>query len=86
MFLMQDNGMLVDEGLLNPLSIVAEVSSHCDLIIAIFNSTNHRHYQLPVIPHPPALKAVSIIWSFTGRRCHFGAKWQRSFCCWNGKL
>lgn len=68
--LMQDNRMLVDGGLLNPLSIVPEVSSHCELIIAILNSANDRNYQLPGMPHPTALKAdccsiTSGIWVLT---------------------
>ncbi|UMZ10236.1 patatin-like phospholipase family protein [Pseudomonas sp. MPFS] len=55
---MQGNRMLVDGGLLNPLPIVPVVSSHCDLIIAVnLNSTNQRHYQLPVIQRPPAFKS-----------------------------
>jgi NTE family protein len=54
---MQGNRMLVDGGLLNPLPIVPVVSSHCDLIIAVnLNSTNQKHYQLPVIERPPAVK------------------------------
>jgi len=53
----QGNRTLVDGGLLNPLPIVPVVSSHCDLIIAVnLNSTNHKHYQLPVIERPPAVK------------------------------
>jgi NTE family protein len=36
---------------------VPVVSSHCDLIIAVnLNSTNQRHYQLPVIQRPAAFK------------------------------
>ena len=55
---MQGNRMLVDGGLLNPLPIVPVVSSHCDLIIAVnLNSTNQKHYQLPVIQRPPAFKS-----------------------------
>ncbi|MDE1165669.1 MAG: patatin-like phospholipase family protein [Pseudomonas sp.] len=55
---MQGNRMLVDGGLLNPLPIVPVVSSHCDLIIAVnLNSTNQKHYQLPVIERPPAFKS-----------------------------
>jgi NTE family protein len=54
---MQGNRMLVDGGILNPLPIVPVVSSHCDLIIAVnLNSTNQKHYQLPVIERPPAVK------------------------------
>jgi len=54
---MQGNRMLVDGGILNPLPIVPVVSSHCDLIIAVnLNSTNQRHYQLPVIQRPAAFK------------------------------
>lgn len=54
---MQGNRMLVDGGLLNPLPIVPVVSSHCDLIVAVnLNSTNQKHYQLPVIERPPAVK------------------------------
>ncbi|KFX68992.1 alpha/beta hydrolase [Pseudomonas taeanensis MS-3] len=53
----QGKRMLVDGSLLNPLPIVPVVSSHCDLIIAVnLNSNNQRHYQLPVIERPPALK------------------------------
>lgn len=53
----QGNRMLVDGGLLNPLPIVPVVSSHCDLIVAVnLNATNQRHYSLPVIERPPALK------------------------------
>ncbi|VVO37224.1 patatin-like phospholipase family protein [Pseudomonas fluorescens] len=55
---MQNGRMLVDGGLLNPLPIVPVVSSHCDLIIAVnLNSTNQRHYQLPVIQRPAAFKS-----------------------------
>jgi NTE family protein len=55
---MQGNRMLVDGGILNPLPIVPVVSSHCDLIIAVnLNSTNQRHYQLPVIQRPAAFKS-----------------------------
>jgi NTE family protein len=54
---MQGNRMLVDGGLLNPLPIVPVVSSHCDLIVAVnLNSTNQKHYQLPVIERAPAVK------------------------------
>jgi NTE family protein len=54
---MQGNRMLVDGGILNPLPIVPVVSSHCDLIIAVnLNSTNQKHYQLPVIERPAAFK------------------------------
>ncbi|MEX6502806.1 patatin-like phospholipase family protein [Pseudomonas zhanjiangensis] len=53
----QGKRMLVDGGLLNPLPIVPVVSSHCDLIIAVnLNSTSQRHYPLPEIERPPALK------------------------------
>jgi len=53
----QGNRMLVDGGLLNPLPIVPVVSSHCDLIVAVnLNSANQKHYSLPVIERPPALK------------------------------
>ena len=49
--------MLVDGGILNPLPIVPVVSSHCDLIIAVnLNSTNQRHYKLPVIQRPAAFR------------------------------
>ena len=55
---MQGNRMLVDGGILNPLPIVPVVSSHCDLIIAVnLNSTNQRHYQLPVIQRPAAFRS-----------------------------
>lgn len=55
---MQGNRMLVDGGLLNPLPIVPVVSSHCDLIIAVnLNSTNQKHYKLPVIQRPPAFRS-----------------------------
>ncbi|WP_166366133.1 patatin-like phospholipase family protein [Pseudomonas akapageensis] len=54
---MQGNRMLVDGGILNPLPIVPVVSSHCDLIIAVnLNSTNQKHYQLPVIERPAAFR------------------------------
>ena len=54
---MQGNRTLVDGGILNPLPIVPVVSSHCDLIIAVnLNSTNQKHYQLPVIERPAAFK------------------------------
>ncbi|QLC72257.1 patatin-like phospholipase family protein [Pseudomonas sp. LPB0260] len=53
----QGKRMLVDGGLLNPLPIVPVVSSHCDLIVAVnLNSTNQKHYELPVIERPLALK------------------------------
>jgi NTE family protein len=53
----QGNRTLVDGGLLNPLPIVPVVSSHCDLIVAVnLNSTSQKHYQLPVIERPPAVK------------------------------
>ncbi len=53
----QGKRMLVDGGLLNPLPIVPVVSSHCDLIVAVnLNSTSLRHYPLPEIERPPALK------------------------------
>jgi len=53
----QGKRMLVDGSLLNPLPIIPVVSSHCDLIIAVnLNSSNQRHYELPVIERPPALK------------------------------
>ena len=55
---MQGNRMLVDGGILNPLPIVPVVSSHCDLIIAVnLNSTNQRHYKLPVIQRPAAFRS-----------------------------
>ncbi len=53
----QGSRMLVDGGLLNPLPIIPVVSSHCDLIIAVnLNGDNHRHYSLPQIERPAALK------------------------------
>jgi len=53
----QGSRMLVDGGLLNPLPIVPVVSSHCDLIVAVnLNSLNQKHYQLPVIERPAAIK------------------------------
>ncbi|UTW07773.1 patatin-like phospholipase family protein [Pseudomonas benzenivorans] len=53
----QGKRMLVDGGLLNPLPIVPVVSSHCDLIVAVnLNSTNQKHYELPVIERPLALR------------------------------
>ena len=53
----QGNRTLVDGGLLNPLPIVPVVSSHCDLIVAVnLNSTTQKHYTLPVIERPPAVK------------------------------
>ena len=49
----QDNRVLVDGGLLNPLPIVPVVSSHCDLIIAVnLNANNHKQYSLPEIERP----------------------------------
>ncbi|WP_043307411.1 patatin-like phospholipase family protein [Pseudomonas sp. ML96] len=54
---MQGSRMLVDGGLLNPLPIVPVVSSHCDLVVAVnLNSLNQKHYQLPVIERPAAIK------------------------------
>ncbi|WP_374440271.1 patatin-like phospholipase family protein [Pseudomonas panipatensis] len=67
---MQGNRMLVDGGLLNPLPIVPVVSSHTDLIIAVnLNATNQKHYQLPVIERPAALKGRfdSLIGSLSGK-------------------
>ncbi|WP_252273253.1 patatin-like phospholipase family protein [Pseudomonas subflava] len=53
----QGSRMLVDGGLLNPLPIVPVVSSHCDLIVAVnLNALNQKHYQLPVIERPAAIK------------------------------
>ena len=53
----QGKRVLVDGGLLNPLPIVPVVSSHCDLIVAVnLNSTQQKHYQLPALDQPPALK------------------------------
>lgn len=53
----QGKRMLVDGGLLNPLPIVPVVSSHCDLIVAVnLNSTSQKHYPVPEIERPPALK------------------------------
>ncbi|MDD0843654.1 patatin-like phospholipase family protein [Pseudomonas sp. Gutcm_11s] len=53
----QGSRMLVDGGLLNPLPIVPVVSSHCDLVVAVnLNSLNQKHYQLPVIERPAAIK------------------------------
>jgi NTE family protein len=53
----QGKRMLVDGGLLNPLPIVPVVSSHCDLIVAVnLNSNSQKHYELPVIERPLALK------------------------------
>jgi NTE family protein len=62
--------MLVDGGLLNPLPIVPVVSSHCDLIVAVnLNATNQRHYQLPTIERPPALKSrFDLLMSSLGSR------------------
>ncbi|MCW3147934.1 patatin-like phospholipase family protein [Stutzerimonas stutzeri] len=49
----QDNRVLVDGGLLNPLPIVPVVSSHCDLIVAVnLNANNHKQYPLPEIERP----------------------------------
>jgi len=49
----QDNRVLVDGGLLNPLPIVPVVSSHCDLIVAVnLNANNHKQYSLPEIERP----------------------------------
>jgi NTE family protein len=53
----QGKRVLVDGGLLNPLPIVPVVSSHCDLIVAVnLNSTQQKHYSLPSVEHPPALR------------------------------
>ncbi|NWC09813.1 patatin-like phospholipase family protein [Pseudomonas agarici] len=73
---MQGNRMLVDGGILNPLPIVPVVSSHCDLIIAVnLNSTNQKHYQLPVIQRPPAFKSrFNNLLSSMGSRLPFRRK------------
>ena len=73
---MQGNRMLVDGGLLNPLPIVPVVSSHCDLIVAVnLNSTSHRHYTLPVIERPPALKGrFDLLMGSLGSRLPFRRK------------
>ena len=56
--LMQGDRMLVDGGILNPRPIVPVASGRCDLIIAVnLNSTNQRHYKLPVIQRPPAFRS-----------------------------
>ena len=53
----QDQRTLVDGGLLNPLPIVPVVSSHSDLIVAVnLNAAGHRHYRLPEIERPPAMR------------------------------
>src|SRR5690606_16456550 len=53
----QGTRVLVDGGLLNPLPIVPVVSSHCDLIVAVnLNATTQKHYALPEIERPPALR------------------------------
>src|SRR5690606_27159939 len=53
----QDQRTLVDGGLLNPLPIVPVVSSHSDLIVAVnLNAAGQRHYQLPEIERPPAMR------------------------------
>ncbi|MGH8433283.1 MAG: patatin-like phospholipase family protein [Pseudomonas sp.] len=69
----QGKRMLVDGSLLNPLPIVPVVSSHCDLIIAVnLNSTNQRHYQLPVIERPPAIKSrIDLLMGSLGARLPF---------------
>lgn len=55
--LVQGSRVLVDGGLLNPLPIVPVVSSHCDLIVAVnLNATHSRHYRLPEVERPPALR------------------------------
>jgi NTE family protein len=54
----QGSRVLVDGGLLNPLPIVPVVSSHCDLIVAVnLNSTSQKHYPMPVIERPPAIRS-----------------------------
>lgn len=54
---LQDQRTLVDGGLLNPLPIVPVVSSHSDLIVAVnLNATGQRHYHLPEIERPPAMR------------------------------
>src|SRR5690606_38013641 len=54
---LQDQRTLVDGGLLNPLPIVPVVSSHSDLIVAVnLNAAGQRHYQLPEIERPPAMR------------------------------
>ncbi len=54
---LQDQRTLVDGGLLNPLPIVPVVSSHSDLIVAVnLNAAGHRHYRLPEIERPPAMR------------------------------
>ncbi|MFZ5960358.1 patatin-like phospholipase family protein [Pseudomonas sp. QL9] len=66
----QGNRMLVDGGLLNPLPIVPVVSSHADLIIAVnLNGTNDKHYQLPTIERPAAIKGRfdSLVGSLTDK-------------------
>ncbi|WDY59672.1 patatin-like phospholipase family protein [Pseudomonas sp. PSKL.D1] len=72
----QGNRMLVDGGILNPLPIVPVVSSHCDLIIAVnLNSTNQKHYQLPVIERPAAFKMrFDALLSSLGSRLPFRRK------------
>ena len=55
--MIQGSRVLVDGGLLNPLPIVPVVSSHCDLIVAVnLNATTQKHYPLPEIERPPALR------------------------------
>lgn len=73
---MQDNRMLVDGGILNPLPIVPVVSSHCDLIIAVnLNATNQKQYQLPVIERPAAFKMrFDALLSSLGSRLPFRRK------------
>lgn len=54
---LQGQRTLVDGGLLNPLPIVPVVSSHSDLIVAVnLNAAGHRHYRLPEIERPPAMR------------------------------
>ncbi|WP_263142863.1 patatin-like phospholipase family protein [Pseudomonas sp. RIT-PI-AD] len=69
----QGSRMLVDGGLLNPLPIVPVVSSHCDLIVAVnLNATNPKHYRLPVLERPPAIKSrIDLLVGSLGSRLPF---------------
>lgn len=53
----QGSRVLVDGGLLNPLPIVAVVSAHCDLIMAVnLNGAHINGYTMPVIERPAPVK------------------------------
>ncbi len=53
----QGSRVLVDGGLLNPLPIVAVVSAHCDLIMAVnLNGAHLNGYAMPVIERSAPVK------------------------------